>query len=229
MRSNPRHPPLSRMPGALRWNCPYSSATGSINRPSRKLLAIPGITLKTACEIERVGARVSWPYGDDDRSETVDRGEARAHFGDQIVLRDQKKVPAAMLRQTVGQFPVVLGRAALQLPLDRIKRVWVHVVDQRREGLAIVGEQYEPGMRSELGADGRTEGPPAAQPAQRIVVRRQRDAEGRKRIASGEQDCDRSEMERDRERDECAPASRQRPGNDQHRSRDKGWCGPIGV
>src|SRR6516162_9956533 len=111
-----------------------------MNRLSRKLLAIPGIALETMCEIERVGPRVSGPDRNDDRSEAVHRDEARAHFGDQIVLRDQKKVSSAMLRQTIGQFPLVLGKAALQLPLDRIERVRTHVIDQRREGLAIVGE-----------------------------------------------------------------------------------------
>ena len=73
----------------------------------------PRISLEVAREVERVGAGGSGPDRDDDRPETVDRGEARAHLGDQLVLRDEKKIPAAMSRQTIDQFPLVLRRAAL--------------------------------------------------------------------------------------------------------------------
>src|SRR6516162_3269869 len=135
------------MLGGRRWNYLYLSATDSINRPTRKLLVIPGVALETAREIKRVSAGVARPDRDGDGFETVDRGKARAHLGDQIVLRHQKKVPAAMLRQTVGQFPLVLGEAAFQLPLDRIEGVRMHVVDQRCERLAIVGEQDKSWMR----------------------------------------------------------------------------------
>src|SRR5271169_676682 len=161
------------MPGGRRWNYLYLSATDSINRLRRKLLVIPGVALETARKVERVGTGASRPNRDDDGLETVDRGEARAHLGDQIVLRHQKKVPAAMLRQTVGQFPLVLGKAAFQLPLDRIEGVRMHVVDQRRERLAIVAEQDKSWIYCQRGTDRRAEGPPAAQPAERVVFRRQ--------------------------------------------------------
>lgn len=73
----------------------------------------PRIALEVAREVERVGAEGSGSDRDDEGLETVDRGETRAHFGDQIVLRHEKKVPAGVLWQTIYQFPLVFRRAAL--------------------------------------------------------------------------------------------------------------------
>src|SRR6516225_6679874 len=111
------------MPGVLRWNYLCLSATACTNRLREMLAAIPGVTLEVERKVERVSARGPGPDRNHDGGYTVDLGETRAHLGDQLVLRHEEKVPAAMLRQTVCQFPLVLGKAALQLPFDRIEGV----------------------------------------------------------------------------------------------------------
>src|SRR5215472_15408645 len=130
-----RSSPLLQLPSCMgdiqRWSCRCSSATGCTNRRPHLLLALPGVALESARQIEGVGTGRSEPDRDDNRLEALDRGEAWAHLGNQLVLCDKKKIPASMLRQTVGQFPLVFGKPALQLPFDRIKGVRVDVVDQR--------------------------------------------------------------------------------------------------
>src|SRR5690349_21828871 len=105
MRSNqsPRLP--SCTPGVQRWNYLCSSATDCTDQPGDLLPAIPGITLEITGEVERIGARGPEADRDDDGLETIDRSEARPHFGDQFMLRDEKKVFAKALGQTVCQLP----------------------------------------------------------------------------------------------------------------------------
>src|SRR6516164_11045927 len=176
------------MPGVRQWYYLCSSVTDCTNRRRETLAAIPRVTLEVAREVERVGARRAGADRNDDRLETLDLGETRAHLGDQLVLRHQQKIPADVLRQAVGQFPLVLGKTALQLPFDRIEGVRAHVVDQRSERLAIVGKQCQPRMLRECGTDDGAEFAPAAQPAERVVFGRQLDADSGERIAAGEQD-----------------------------------------
>src|ERR1700751_3389889 len=113
MRSSPLHRLRSCMRDIQRWNCRCSSATDCTNRRRQLLLALPGVASEAARPVKRVGAGRSGPDRNDNRLERVDRGEAWAHLGNQLVLRDKKKIRAAMLRQTVGQFPLVLRGTAL--------------------------------------------------------------------------------------------------------------------
>jgi len=57
------------------------------------------------------------------------------------VLGHQQKIFAKVLRQIVGQVPLVLGEAVLELPFDRIEGMRVNIIDECRERLAIVGEE----------------------------------------------------------------------------------------
>src|SRR5271165_3460690 len=168
------------MPDVRRWSWPYFSAIDCTNRQRVTLPSIPGVAFKVARQVERVATGGSGSDWDDDGPETVDRRKARAHFGDQLVLRDQKKIRTLVLRQAVCQFPLVLGKAALQLPLDRIEGMRTHVVDQRGQCLAIVGKENKAWMRGERPANHLPELTPAAQPAQRVVLRRQFNAESSK-------------------------------------------------
>ena len=83
-----------------------------------------------------------------------------------------RKLPPSRFAETVRQVPLVLN-AAGHLPFDGIERVRPDVIDQRREQLAIIGEQGQSGMRGKFLADLGAELAPAAHPAQRIVLGRQ--------------------------------------------------------
>ena len=99
-----------------------------------------------------------------------------------------------MFRQAIGQVPLVLGEA-LQLPFDRIEGMRADIVDKGGEGLAIVGEERDTRVGREFRADGRTQRAPASQAAERVIFRRQFDAECRHRLAPGEEEGRGGEME----------------------------------
>src|SRR6516162_6873594 len=100
-RSSLLHPQRYCMPGVRQWYYLCSSVTDSTNRRRETLAAIPRVTLEVAREVERVGARRAGADRNDDRLETVDRCKARAHLGDQLVLRHKQTIPADVLRQAV--------------------------------------------------------------------------------------------------------------------------------
>src|SRR4029077_17147899 len=190
---------------------------------------IPLVALEVAREVEPVAARGAGPELDDDRVERVDRGKARLSVCAQLWIRHQQKIFAKVLRQIVGQIPLVLGEAAFELPLNRTEGMRVNIIDECRERLAIVGEEPRARVGREFRADDRAESAPASQPAERIILRRELDADGSECLAAREQEGHDDEMECHRKYDEFAPAARQRPGNDQYGCRNKGGCRPVGL
>ena len=138
-----------------------------------------------AGNIEGVGHAAAGPSVDRDRLEQRQFGELGPHLVVEPMIGHSEKILAAMNSRAVFKAPLV-GDAGNRLPFDRVERMRVDIVDQRREELAVVRHQLEPGICGERLAHLGAQRAPAAQPVQRVILGGNSDARYGERLAAAE-------------------------------------------
>ena len=179
-------------------------------------------------DVDRVGAPAAGPRGGRDRRQRRHLGKTTAHLVVKPVLCHREKILAAVLPEIVAK-PPVIGDAGDRVPLGGTQRVRPDIIDQRRQQLAVVGQQGQAGVRRHQGADLLPESVPAAQPVQWIVLRRHRNADRGEGVGDAECEDYAGQIERDRSPQSAPPIALQGPGDDQHGRRHVGRCRPIGL